>query len=194
MVALDAFDYAWLIGLACFGIHLVLLGSLVMRSSDGSKVLGVVLMIAGIAYVTDTIAHALLANYDDFETGFLVLVAVPSVIGEMWLGLWLLLRVGTTEIHREPGKARCVGDTNPGCAREDALVVEDRPYQAGGRIMTLRNDPSTPPATTSHARAIPSEGSSVPETPRQNSSGGDGFLLQPLPRGPIPDDPRWSGR
>ena len=29
--------------------------------------------------------------------------------------------------------------------------------------------PSTPPATTNHTQAIPSEGSSVPETPRQNT-------------------------
>ena len=101
MVALDAFDDAWLIGLACFGIHLVLLGSLVMRCDVGSRILGVVLMIAGIAYVTDTLAHALLANYDDLETVFLVLVAVPSVIGELWLGLWLLLRGGAAEIQRE---------------------------------------------------------------------------------------------
>jgi hypothetical protein len=53
-----------------------------------------VLVVAGAAYITDTVANALLANYDDFETLFLIIVAVPSVVGELWLGLWLLLRAG----------------------------------------------------------------------------------------------------
>ncbi len=73
-----------------------------MRSNEGPTTLGVVLMIAGGAYVTDTVAHALLGNYDAFENLFLILVAVPSVIGELWLGLWLLLSGGGNDIHREP--------------------------------------------------------------------------------------------
>lgn len=103
LVAVDAFNYAWLIGLACFGIHLILLGFLVARSRATSRWLGIILVIAGIAYVTDTVAHALLANYDDWETAFLLLVAVPSVIGELWLGLWLLLSGTTTDLERRPG-------------------------------------------------------------------------------------------
>lgn len=94
MVALDAFNYTWLIGLVCFGIHLILLGYLVVKSGYVSRVLGFVLMGAGVAYVIDTLANALLANYDDFEAVFLIMVAVPSVIGELWLGLWLLLKAG----------------------------------------------------------------------------------------------------
>lgn len=94
MVALEAFNYTWLIGLVCFGIHLILLGYLVVRSGYVSRVLGFVLMGAGVAYVIDTLANALLANYDDVEAVFLVIVAVPSVIGELWLGLWLLLKAG----------------------------------------------------------------------------------------------------
>jgi hypothetical protein len=94
MVALDTFNYTWLIGLVCFGIHLILLGYLVVKSGYVSRVLGFVLMVAGVAYVIDTLANALLANYDDFEAVFLIIVAVPSVIGELWLGLWLLLKAG----------------------------------------------------------------------------------------------------
>jgi Domain of unknown function (DUF4386) len=51
-------------------------------------------MVSGTAYVTDTVAHALLANYADYQTVFLVIVAVPSLIGELWFALWLLLRGG----------------------------------------------------------------------------------------------------
>ena len=95
--ALEAFNYTWLIGLLCFGIHLILLGYLIIRSGYVSKTLGYVLIVAGTAYGIDTLANALLANYDDFATVFLMIVAVPSVIGELWLGLWLLLRAGKAQ-------------------------------------------------------------------------------------------------
>ena len=102
MVMLEAFTYTWLVGLAAFGVHLLVLGYLVVRSGEVNRWLGYVLVVAGVAYFADTVAHTLLSSYDDVEDLFLVIVAVPSVIGELWLGLWLLLRAGS-----EP-KARAV--------------------------------------------------------------------------------------
>lgn len=93
-VALDAFNYTWLIGLVAFGFHLIVLGYLVVRSSEVTKVLGYVLMAAGVAYIVDTAANALLANYDDLEGVFLTIVVLPSVVGELWLTIWLLTRGG----------------------------------------------------------------------------------------------------
>lgn len=93
---LDAFDYAWLIGLACFGVHLVLMGLLMIRSGSMPKLIAYLLIAAGVAYVADTLANALLANYDDVEDVFLAIVAVPSVIGELSLTIWLLARAGRT--------------------------------------------------------------------------------------------------
>ena len=94
LVAIDAFNSTWLIGLAGFGIHVLLLGVLVIRSGAASRLLGLVLLAAGTAYVADTVAHALLANYRDYETLFLAVVAVPAVVAEGWFGLWLLTRAG----------------------------------------------------------------------------------------------------
>lgn len=105
MLYLDAFDYAWLIGLACFGIHLVLLGYLSLRSGVVPRVIGLLLVLAGVAYVVDTVANALLANYDDHETLFLVIVAVPSLIGEMAFAIWLLIRGGLEGRGSETGGA-----------------------------------------------------------------------------------------
>ena len=95
LLALEAFDYAWLVGLVCFGAHLAMLGYLVLRSGYVSRILGYLLIVAGAAYAADTFARALLSNYADFEDVFLGIVAVPSVIGELWLGLWLLFKGGT---------------------------------------------------------------------------------------------------
>jgi len=94
MLALDAFDAAWLIGLVAFGVHLILLATIIVRSGVAPKVLGIVLGIAGAAYILDTIAHGVIANYDDYANAFLAIVAIPSVIGELWFTFWLLLRGG----------------------------------------------------------------------------------------------------
>lgn len=102
---LEGFDTLWLVGLAAFGIHLALLGFLVLRSAAIPKVLGILLYLAGAAYVTDTVAHGLLANYADYETVFLVIVVVPSVVGELAFTVWLLLRGG-----REPIRAAVRGE------------------------------------------------------------------------------------
>jgi hypothetical protein len=91
MVAVESFNYVWLIGLAAFGVHLVMVGYLLLRSGYVSRVLGYILIAAGIAYGLDTVANTLLGNYSDYSNLFQIVVVIPSVIGEGWLGLWLLL-------------------------------------------------------------------------------------------------------
>ncbi|MCZ4409471.1 DUF4386 domain-containing protein [Cryomorphaceae bacterium 1068] len=89
----DTFNYIWLIGLFFFGIHLTLLSKI----APVPKVIKVFLAIAGVIYVADTAAHFLLSNYSDFATVFLLLVAIPSIFGEMSFALWLLIRGGKTK-------------------------------------------------------------------------------------------------
>lgn len=96
LVALDTFNSTWLIGLVGFGIHLIFLGYLIISSRSAPQALGYVLIAAGTAYVTDTVAHSLLSNYNEYETLFTTIVAVPAVVAEGWFGLWLLLRGGNT--------------------------------------------------------------------------------------------------
>ena len=91
---LDAFNDLWLIGLLCFGIHLALLGYLILESGHIPTALGILLVLAGTAYVINTLANTLLSNYDDYEAVFVTIVAVPSVIGELAFPIWLLLRGG----------------------------------------------------------------------------------------------------
>jgi hypothetical protein len=92
MLALDSFDATWLIGLVAFGFHLALIGALVIRSGSAPGALGWLLVMAGVAYIIDTVAHAVLPDYADHADLFLAVVALPSVVGEGWLGLWLLTR------------------------------------------------------------------------------------------------------
>lgn len=101
---LDAFNFSWLIGLVAFGIHVILLGYLVLSTRVAPRALGVVLVIAGGAYIVDTMANALLASYDEYANAFLAMVALPAVIAELWFTFWLLLKAG-----KPAGEAAPVG-------------------------------------------------------------------------------------
>ncbi len=94
MLALDAFNATWLIGLTCFGVHLALLGVITVRSAIAPRPLGIVLLIAGAAYVFDTLAYSILSSYSDHESIFAAIVAVPAVIAEAAFMMWLLRRAG----------------------------------------------------------------------------------------------------
>jgi hypothetical protein len=99
MLFLDAYQYGWAIALVCFGIHLVLLGFLVFRSDYAPGTIGILLVVAGLGYLLNSLARFLLLNYQDYSEFFLLLVAVPAIAGEFSLTGWLLLRGG-----KEPGR------------------------------------------------------------------------------------------
>jgi len=82
----ESFNTIWLIGLFFFGVHLILLGKII----KGPKWIAIMLVLAGIMYMLDTTAHFILPAYDDYAKIFLALVALPSILGEMSLAIWLL--------------------------------------------------------------------------------------------------------
>lgn len=86
----DNFNIIWLIGLFFFGIHLILLGRIIGKP----KIISVFLLISGTMYMVDTVAHFLLQNYEAYSSIFLAMVAIPSIIGEMSLAIWLLVKGG----------------------------------------------------------------------------------------------------
>ncbi len=87
------FNTIWLIGLFFFGIHLILLGKIIGKP----KLIGVFLIVAGVMYMIDTLAHFMLTDYKAYASVFLAMVSVPSIIGEMALAIWLLLKGGRKE-------------------------------------------------------------------------------------------------
>ncbi|MEP3388099.1 MAG: DUF4386 domain-containing protein [Reichenbachiella sp.] len=87
---IDIFNTIWLIGLFFFGIHLILLSVILQRP----KWIAIFLTLAGLMYMADTSAHFLMADYDAYADVFLTLVAIPSMVGEMSLAIWLLVKGG----------------------------------------------------------------------------------------------------
>ena len=51
-------------------------------------------MLSGLGYITDSFAHFLLRDYEEYKTVFMMIVAVPGIVGELYLTLWLLFRGG----------------------------------------------------------------------------------------------------
>lgn len=92
MLLLNAFDYTWLIGLVFFGMHLFVMGYLVIKSNYIPKIIGVLLMVAAAGYLADSFAHFLLTNYEDYSSIFEMIVVIPGVLGELSFTLWILIK------------------------------------------------------------------------------------------------------
>ena len=92
MLFLDGHNYGFLIGLVFFGIHLFLISYLILKSGYIPKILGILLILSALGYLLDSFANFLLPNYADYQTIFLLLVAVPGIVGELSLTLWLLIK------------------------------------------------------------------------------------------------------
>jgi Domain of unknown function (DUF4386) len=85
LMKIQSYQDIWHIGLVLFGLHLVLIGYLACRSSYVPRVLGVLLVIAGLGYLVDSFGGVLVANYSISVAGF-------TFIGEVLLMVWLLLK------------------------------------------------------------------------------------------------------
>jgi hypothetical protein len=85
MLSLNAFYAGWDAGLAIFGLHLVIVGYLILKSGSMPRILGLLVIIAGLGYTIDTVTALLLP-------GFGVTISLFTFIGELLLGLWLLIK------------------------------------------------------------------------------------------------------
>jgi hypothetical protein len=88
LVAIKLYDYAFGIALVPFGIHCALLGYLIFKSTYLPKALGVLLVLAGFAYVLNS--FALLAVPAIAGATFIAMFAT-GVPAELGLTLWLII-------------------------------------------------------------------------------------------------------
>jgi len=91
MIAVDAFKNGWALGLVLFGVSLGLLGYLAYASGFTPKLLGVLLLVAGAAYVVANVGKILVP---EFGATMDTVAAAPAAIGELAFALWLLVRAG----------------------------------------------------------------------------------------------------
>lgn len=90
----EAYNYGTNISFIFFGIHIGLLGYLVLLSGYVPRFLGVLLMIAFAGYLIDSFGSVLSPKFAGSDIYFWIFVAVPAIIAEFSLTLWLLIKGG----------------------------------------------------------------------------------------------------
>ncbi len=85
LLELTAFNDLWMAGLGLFGSHLLLLGYLAWRSGYVPRLLGALLVVAGLGYVIDSFG-VMLSRHSWAD------VASFTFVGEFLLALWLVIR------------------------------------------------------------------------------------------------------
>jgi hypothetical protein len=88
LVLLVAQRYGYLLGRGVFGVSTGIVGVLVARSHDFPNVLAVLLGLAGLGYLTDSLMFFLIPGYDGAASAA---VLAPALVAEVWLCLALLL-------------------------------------------------------------------------------------------------------
>ena len=85
----EAHGIGYLIGGAFFGVHLLLLGYLIYRAAYLPQLLGVLLTLAAAGYLVESFGTFLFPRY---EAVYVWIVAVPAVVAEVSLALWLVIK------------------------------------------------------------------------------------------------------
>jgi hypothetical protein len=90
MQHIDAFNYMWSRGLILFGIHLLALGFLALKSELTNNFIASLLLVAGISYLAVHLGFWLLPCYH-YQIALLeTWLSLPMAAGELGLGVWLL--------------------------------------------------------------------------------------------------------
>ena len=97
MLFLHPYEHAFNVGFIFFGLHVFFLGYLILRTDYVPRVLGVLLLIASAGYFIDSFASIVSSAYADNEGLFILFVAVPAIVAEYSLALWLLIKGGKGE-------------------------------------------------------------------------------------------------
>jgi hypothetical protein len=85
---LNAYEYGALIWGTFFGLHLLVLGYLLLKSGYFPRILGVLFVLASVGYLIDSYGNLLLPQYSQIYT-WIVLATIPA---ELSFAVWLLIK------------------------------------------------------------------------------------------------------
>ncbi|WP_205737049.1 DUF4386 domain-containing protein [Acetobacterium paludosum] len=94
MLYLSAFNSIWSLGLIVFGLHLLIIAYLILKSDFIPKFLGILLVIAALSYVLIHSMYLFLPQYETTTTLIEKILSLPMTAGELGFGIWLLLKGG----------------------------------------------------------------------------------------------------
>jgi hypothetical protein len=148
MVLLDIQHYGTLAAQVFFGLWLAPLGYLAYRSGLFPKALGVVLVLATISYLTDSLTAFLLPN---LELQIKPLLIVAPLVGEIWMVVYLLVKGVKSGRQTDPAPVAGLVPVRP--------EVPLRCHRTGGGIWP-------PPVVIGSADSVRTERSSGPSRSR----------------------------
>ena len=88
-MSMDSHAHGYLIALVFFGVHLAILGFLVVKAPYFPTWLGVLMVVAGAGYLTDSFSFFLAPGYDGALSS---VVLAPALVAEVATVLWLLVK------------------------------------------------------------------------------------------------------
>lgn len=98
-ISIESFNTVWDLGLVLFGIHLVGLGALLVRAPLFGRLIGALVVVAGLGYVVDAIGRLLIPDYS-------LTLSMFTFVGEALLIVWLFRfairasRLGDSQANR----------------------------------------------------------------------------------------------
>jgi hypothetical protein len=102
MLAIETHAHGFGIGLIFFGVACLIRGALIWRSGFWPKALGVLIFVAGLSYLINSLALLLAPA---FAASIFPGVLVPAFVGELAFGLWLIVKGVNTERWRRPASS-----------------------------------------------------------------------------------------
>jgi len=101
-LSIRSHGYGFSIGLIFFGFTCLVLGYLIFKSGYFPRILGVLMQIAGLSYLTNSFALILAP---DFANQLFPAILVPAFVAELSLALWLLVKGVDVEKWRKRAAA-----------------------------------------------------------------------------------------
>lgn len=97
MRSLRTFEFVWSAGLIVFGVHLFVIGFLMLRTAQGSRIvsgIGLLLQLAGLSYLTIHLCRIVIPGGSPVIDLLETVLSLPMAAGELALAIWLLARGG----------------------------------------------------------------------------------------------------
>lgn len=99
LMHIHRFQYFWEMGLIVFGVHLLLLASLVCKNGTIRQAISAMLFLAGVGYIVTNTANFTMEGYGQYEDTLEAVFMLPMILGEVGLAVWLLVRGGKAVKH-----------------------------------------------------------------------------------------------
>lgn len=97
---IPTFISIWNYGLILFGFHLVSAGLVSYKTKEIPKIIGFLLIVAGIGYTLLSCMDSFLPQYETLYKILETIMVVPMTAGELGFGIWLLVKGGKMA-HRQ---------------------------------------------------------------------------------------------